>query len=215
MMLLKTYGQTPLILSFIVSCALAAVCCRVSTVRAAEAVSANEGAKTQRAILPFFVFDEKGGANNHYIASGWMGNAGGIKVDEACTNNPYAGKTCLRFEYTAADDWGGIAWQDPANDWGDLPGGWNLTGARKLKFWARGEQGGETVSFKFGVLGEDKKYSDSATGALNDLKLTKEWKEYTIDLEGKDLTRIKTGFIWSLTGQRSAVVFFLDYIRFE
>lgn len=165
--------------------------------------------------LPFIVFDEKGSTNNHYAPSGWMGNVKGIKADDGCTNNPHTGKTCLRYEYTAADDWGGIVWQDPGNDWGDQPGGWNLTGAKALKFWARGEQGGEAVSFKFGVLGADKKYSDSAMGAVNDLKLSKEWKEYSISLEGKDLTRIKTGFVWSLAGQGRPVIFFLDDIRFE
>ena len=111
--------------------------------------------------------------------------------------------------------WAGIVWQDPANDWGDQPGGFNLTGAKKLKFWARGDKGGESVSFKFGVLGTDKKYSDSATGAINDLKLTKEWTEYSIDLAGKDLARIKTGFVWTVDGQGSPVVFFLDDIRLE
>jgi hypothetical protein len=36
-----------------------------------------------------------------------------------------------------------------------------------------------------------------------------------IDLEGKDLTRIKTGFVWTLAGQGAPVVFYLDDIRFE
>jgi len=30
-----------------------------------------------------------------------------------------------------------------------------------------------------------------------------------------DLTRIKTGFVWSLTGQGSPAVFFVDDLRFE
>jgi len=165
--------------------------------------------------LPFVVYDEKGSANNHYIPSGWMGNAKGTKMEDGCTNNPQAGKTCLRVEYSAPGEWAGIVWQDPANDWGDQPGGWNLTGAKKLKFWARGEKGGETVSFKFGILGSDKKHSDSATGETGEVKLTNEWQQYSIDLAGNDLTRIKTGFVWSLTGQGSPAVFFLDDLRFE
>jgi hypothetical protein len=165
--------------------------------------------------LPFTVYDDKGGANNHFISSGWMGNAKDTKLDEGCTVNPHSGPTCLRVEYSAPANWAGIVWQDPANDWGDLPGGYNLTGAKKIKFWARGEKGGETVAFKFGVLAADKKFADSASGDISDVKLTNEWKEYTIDLAGKDLTRIKTGFVWSLAGQGSPVVFFLDDIRYE
>lgn len=194
--------------------ALAALGAATLTVLA-ESTPAPKETATKAVKLPFFVFDERGSTNNHYIPSGWMGNAKGITADENCTNNPHAGKTCLRYAYNGSDDWGGVAWQDPANDWGDLAGGWNLTGAKQLKFWARGEKGGETVSFKFGILGADKKFSDSSTGAINDVKLTKEWAEYTIDLSGKDLSRIKSGFVWSVAGQGAPVVFYLDDIRFE
>jgi hypothetical protein len=57
------------------------------------------------------------------------------------------------WNINAADQWGGVVWQHPANDWGDANGGFNLTGAKKLTFWARGEKGGEKVSFEFGLLG--------------------------------------------------------------
>ncbi len=190
-------------------CVLAGLCASVQPIRA-EDTSAAKAVK-----LPFTVFDEKGSANNHYIPSGWMGNAKATKLDDGCTTNPHGGKTCLKVEYTATDNWAGIVWQDPANDWGDQAGGWNLTGAKKLKFWARGEKGDEVVSFKFGILGSDKKFSDSAKGEMADIKLTKDWTEYSIDLAGKDLTRIKTGFCWSLAGQSSPAVFYLDDIRFE
>lgn len=190
-------------------CVLAGLGAGVQTIRAGDA-PVGKGVK-----LPFIVFEEKDSTNNHYAPSGWMGNAKDTKMDDGYDTRPHSGKTCLRFEYNEPGEWAGVVWQDPVNDWGDQPGGWNLTGAKKLKFWARGDKGGETVSFKFGVLGLDKKYSDSATGAINDIKLTKEWKAYAIDLEGKDLTRIKSGFVWTLRGQNAPVVFFLDDIRFE
>lgn len=165
--------------------------------------------------LPFVVYDEKGSPNNHFFASGWMGNPSAITADEGCTNQPHSGLTCARFEYHAPAQWGGVVWQDPANDWGDLTGGYNLTGAHKLSFWARGDHGGETVHFKFGVLGADKKFPDSATGETEDLVLTPAWKAYSMDLTGRDLSRIKTGFVWTLTGQGHPVVFYLDDIRYE
>jgi len=199
---------------FVAGSAFAALCACALTALAESPPAVKE--TTMKPVkLPFIVFEERGSTNNHYVPSGWMGNAKGITADENCTSNPHTGKTCLRYAYSGTDDWGGVAWQDPANDWGEQPGGWNLTGARQLKFWARGEKGGETVSFKFGILGADKKYSDTSMGAVNDVKLTKEWAEYTIDLSGKDLSRIKTGFVWSVAGQGSPVVFFLDDIRFE
>ena len=194
---------------------LAAGCALVGLYAGSPMLGADGAPPAKAVTLPFTVFEEQGSTNNHYVASGWMGNTKGLKLDEGCAAQPHGGKTCLRLEYTEPAEWGGIVWLDPANDWGDQPGGWNLTGAKQLKFWARGEKGGETVDFKFGVLGADKKFPDSATGALNEVKLTKEWKEYTIDLTAKDLAHIKTGFVWTVAGQGVPVVFFLDDIRFE
>jgi hypothetical protein len=47
------------------------------------------------------------------------------------------------------------------------------------------------------------------------VKLTSDWREYSLDLSGKDLTRIKTGFCWVAAGQGAPVTFFLDDIRYE
>jgi hypothetical protein len=63
--------------------------------------------------------------------------------------------------------------------------------------------------------GRDKRYFDTASGKIDKATLTKEWKEYTIDLGDKDLTRIKTGFGFSLAGQGGPVTSYLDDIRFE
>ena len=200
-------NKQPLVLGLAAVCALAGLCASLQPLHAADAA--------QPVKLPFTVYDDKGSANNHYIPSGWMGNTAAVKMDDGCTDNPHGGKTCLRFEYSASDNWAGVVWQDPANDWGDQAGGYNLTGAKKLSFWARGDKGGETVTVKFGIIGSDKKFSDSGHGETPELKLTKEWKEYTIDLAGKDLTRIKSGFVWSLAGQGSPVVFYQDDIQFQ
>ena len=45
--------------------------------------------------------------------------------------------------------------------------------------------------------------------------LTAQWKEYEFDLQGADLTRIKTPFFWSAAGQGKPLKFFLDDIVFE
>ncbi len=123
-------------------------------------------ADAPKANLPLAVYDEAGGPLP-YIPSGYMGNTAAIKMTDNTTDNPHSGKTCLKVQYTAGDNWGGVVWQSPANDWeGAQPGGWNLTGAKKLSFWARGEKGGESVSFSFGLIGADKKYHDTAKGEL-------------------------------------------------
>lgn len=167
------------------------------------------GAK--KASLPFEVLGE-GGAPP-FSPSGFMGDTGNIKMTES-KDNPHSGTVCTKAEYTAGGGWGGVVWQSPANDWGDLPGGFNLTGAKKLSFWARGDKGGEKVSFSFGIL-DKPRYADSAKGEIKDLTLSKDWKQYSIDLAGKDLSQIKTGFCWTLASQGAPVAFYLDDIKFE
>jgi hypothetical protein len=152
--------------------------------------------------------------NTPYTPSGWMGNTSAIGFNDQCAESPHSGSTCIKLEYKAPDKWAGIAWQDPPNDWGDRDGGHNLTGAAKLTFWARGRTGGEKVDFYFGAIKSPKPFFDTDTGKIT-TTLTADWKQYTIDLSGKDLTRIKTGFGWSLAGQGRPVTFYLDDIRYE
>lgn len=149
-----------------------------------------------------------------YVWSGWMGKLDAIKMDEKSTDQPHSGATCMKCEFRSGDNFGGIVWQNPANDWGDAPGGFNLTGAKKLTFWARGEKGGEQVEFQYGVLGKDKKFPDTDHGSMN-VTLTKDWKQYEFDLTGKDLSDIKTGFCWVVKGQGAPVAFYLDDVRYE
>lgn len=149
-----------------------------------------------------------------FIPSGWMGNAQAIGMEEDCTTNPHSGQHCLKVTFSKGDDWGSVAWQHPANDWGDLPGGYDVTGAESLTFWARGENGGEKVVFGYGMLGIEKKYHDSSKGDI-EVTLTPDWKEYSISLEERELTRIKSGFIWRLAGQGKPVTFYLDDIEYR
>ncbi len=167
------------------------------------------------ATLPFTVYAEAGQPGLVFIPSGYMGNYAAVKADENYTIKPHSGKTCMQWQYTAKKDWAGVVWQSPANDWGDKEGGKNLTGATKLTFWARGEKGGETVTFLCGIINKDKPFYDTAQAKLDKAGLTTEWKQYTIDLKGKDLSHIKTGFGWTLAADGEPITFYLDDIRYE
>ena len=176
---------------------------------------ASAAAPARKAVLPLRLVSEPATRDTTYVPAGWMGNAAAIKMDEASKDNPHTGATCLKVTYAAPDNWGGVVWQSPAEDWGDKPGGLNLSAAKKLTFWARGENGGETVTFEFGILGKDKKYADSGTAKKEAVKLTKDWKPYAIDLSGVDMSRIKTGFAWIVGGQEKPVTFYLDDVSYE
>lgn len=149
-----------------------------------------------------------------FIPSGWMGNTTATTMEEDCTDNPRSGATCLRVRYDQTGDWAGVVWQHPANDWGELPGGYDLSSAERLVFWARGKEGGERVKFGLGLIGIEKKYHDSCK-AESEITLTRDWKQYAIELSEKELIRIKSGFVWSLAGQGKPIEFYLDDIQYE
>ena len=168
----------------------------------------------RKASLPLALFSDESSAAP-YVASGYMGNTGAIKMDTQWTGNPHAGKTCLKVDYTASDNWGGVVWQNPDNNWGEKAGGLDLTGAKNLTFWARGEKGSEVVSFSFGLIGSDKPFHDTGKGKLENVVLTKAWQQYTINVKDQDMSRIVTGFVWTLGSKGTPITFYLDDIKYE
>ena len=179
-------------------------------VEAAKSVSS-----AKSATLPLVVYDEPSRAALPYVPSGFMGNTKAIKMDEQWREHPHSGKTCVRVDYRESRDWGGVVWQNPANDWGDQPGGFDLSGAKRLTFWARGDRGGEVVSFEIGLLKRDKPFFDTDNAKLEAVKLGTTWKQYSIRLADKDLKRIKTGFSWVVAADGKPITFYLDDIRYE
>jgi hypothetical protein len=171
---------------------------------------------------PFYVYQDKA-SKNRYIPSGYMPTGECITIDDGWQYDVKEGKSCIRVIYDIACSkegrkWAGVFWQNPADNWGDRKGGYNLTGATKLVFWAKGEMGGERIEeFRIGGLGQGKLYTDSDTASIGPVILTNQWKEYTIDLRGKDLSYISGGFAWSASvdGNPHHCTFYLDNIRYE
>ncbi len=149
-----------------------------------------------------------------YAASGWMGDTDKMKLTLDSRENPKVGEHCVKIEFTEPAGWGGIVWQSPAGDWGDQPGGFDLAGAKKLSFWARGQEGGESAKFGFGIIEEDKTYFDTAR-VVSEISLTSEWKKYELPLEGKDLSRIKSGFYVVTESKGLPFEFYVDEVVVE
>lgn len=173
--------------------------------------------------FPFYVYADVDSLDNHFSPSGWMPATAGrdLKVETKNTVLPYSGKTCIRIEYkdNSKTGWAGIYWQQPASNWGGTPdAGYNLQGAKKLTFWARGEKGGETINeFKVGGISSGE-YIDSDTASVGPIQLSKDWKKYEIDLQGKDLSYIIGGFAWATNNEINnpeGIVFYLDEIKYE
>jgi exo-beta-1,3-glucanase (GH17 family) len=183
---------------------------------------------------PFVVYTDAASSQNHYYPTGMMGDTGDIHIDECWPGDAHSGTASIRAKYdaqgqgpsicdTATCNWAGVSWQDPANNWGDRPGGYNLTGARGVTFWAKGAVGGELISFKVGGVGCDTTapYRDSLCPARAldpaPIYLTNTWQLYTITLSSSlPLTRVVGGFLWSASHEDNpnGATFYLDDIQY-
>jgi len=170
----------------------------------------------------FYVYSDQDSENsNFFIPSGWMGDYADLKLDPGWEQDAYEGGTCIKITYSnrasSGARWAGMYWQNPANNWGTKENaGANLTGIKKLTFWARGEDGGERIEeFKMGGIAGP--YPDSATAGIGPVVLTSGWKQYTIHLKGKNLSHVIGGFAWSanLDNNPQGCTFYLDEIRYE
>jgi len=187
--------------------------------------------------FPFYVYKDATSGQNNFFPTGIMGDLNSSDVDNYCKESPYAGSTCVKIVYKKKPGrfyrWAGLYWQYPPNNWGNIPKGYDLTGATKLTFWARGKYGGEAIN-KFQVGGIAGKYRDSGIASIGPVTLSKKWKKYAIDLRRMDnsiiissedkecwpfmepLSRIIGGFCWAASLQdNKGITFYLDEIRFE
>jgi len=167
-----------------------------------------------RTPMPFYVYRD-GFEGMPWAPSGWMGSIESLTLDGAHADNPHTGKACIKMRFTGeVGSWVGVAWQHPANNWGEMEGGYDLTGATHLELWARGEYGVERMNIGVGLLESDKPHPDSGKTSVEGLVLKSEWQRYRIPLKKIDLSSIKTGFVVTLSGQRTSVNVYLDSIRF-
>lgn len=176
-----------------------------------------------RTNFPFYVYADSNSLDNHFIPSGWMPAtaARDLRLNTNWKNYPFSGDSSIRVEYKneSGTRWAGIYWQQPANNWGTVPNaGYNLQGASKLTFWARGDNGGEVINeFKVGGISSGE-YIDSDSVSIGPVQLSPEWKKYEIDLTGKDLSYVIGGFCWATNidvNNPEGIVFYLDEIAYE
>jgi hypothetical protein len=168
----------------------------------------------------FYVYTDANASPNHFAPSGWMGDYGDIVLDVNNHEDPADGADCLKVTYRARGaqgfHWAGMYWQEPANNWGHLKGGFDLTGTRYVTFWARGAQGGEQIS-EFKVGGIRGNNPDSTQVSIGPIVLSSDWKMYVIDLTGADLSKISGGFAWAASrfDNPDGMTFYLDEIRYQ
>lgn len=163
----------------------------------------------------------------NFTPSGWMGDTEDIKYDPKYkmdenyfdNNKNSVIKITYSGKGTQQNNFAGIYWQYPKNNWGQKPG-LDLTGYKFLTFKARGENGGEQAEFKIGgIENENEPYKDSIIPAISTGKITlsNQWKEYSLDLQDNDLSSIIGGFCWVTDKEMSpdGCTIYLDDIVFK
>jgi hypothetical protein len=188
----------------------------------------------------FDVYTDADAAGNHFVARGSIAKGDPkmvLPMNETCSIDPHEGMHCIECRFTpAAGPWSGWYFMngiltgnmtEPARNWGTYAdAGVNLSGASNLTFWARGAEGGEQVEFFAFDVGwnftrgvPEQPYPDSAPRqTTNVITLTPEWKEYSLDLQGEDLSYVLGGFGWVATSEANGganITFYLDDIVYE
>ncbi len=152
----------------------------------------------------------------NFALSGFMGDGEDLKVAGSYSDYLAEGFPTMKIQYSAQgkNGWAGAVWQNPANNWGTFDGGYNLSAAKNLAFWAKGDKGGEIVEFTAG--GAAANYPDSDSIATGPVVLNKEWTEYILPLTGKQLFYIATGFGFTVKQDLNpyGCVFYVDDVRY-
>ncbi len=196
---------------------------------ATATAQANRDATATAAVAPrspFNVYTDADDLGNHFIPSGFMGDFKDITLTENWTGNSHSGTTCIRVDYsgiaTQGNRWAGVYWQDPPNNWGTVPGGYDLSHFSKLSFWVRGQSGGEQIHFFVGGIQGPKGDSlqpsiYAVTADTNWITLTTSWQLVTINLKAQNLTYIIGAFGWSTNNDRNrqGATFYLDDIVYS
>ncbi len=181
-----------------------------------------------------FIYKDFADSENHYTQKSkiwWNDESLVFDMDENWRDDPYSGFSCIRCsQMIETDDWGGWMFLSgmlpegssvPVLNDGSTPEqGLDLSGVQELRFYARGENGDEQVSFftcGYGEADPRVAYPDSAgQHILGPVTLTQEWQEYVIDLSMEDMSYIALGFGYTVSsdGGTGKKVFYLDDIRF-
>lgn len=184
-----------------------------SSISVIDKNAANRKFLLPRAELPFYVYEDNG--NLPYVLSAYMGDYKTISVDLSNTETVKSGQTAIKIEFNGKNEWYGLGFVDPANDWGDILGGYDISGAETFSFWAKASYDNLKANIGFGLIEEgDKPFYDSSK-KLVELTLTNKWEKYSIKTKRLDLTSIRSGFVIFTSGQGMSHTIYIDEIVFE
>ncbi|MEQ9453429.1 MAG: tetratricopeptide repeat protein [Phycisphaeraceae bacterium] len=164
--------------------------------------------------LPVWVYDEPL-TQQIYAPSGHMGETQttNITIYARDESQPDRG-SFVRISLKPETSWAGIVWQDPPQNWGTRPGGFDLTAATRIVFDARSPQGHGLFTIGMGTRANDQHRAD--TGFIEEqFTATREWQTFYLDVSAIDRSRIFSGVVFVVSGTAEQVTIDLDRIRYE
>ncbi len=170
----------------------------------------------------FVVYRDADDGINHGVPSFFFSSTNTLFDDISITskhrNNCYSGRSCILFQYDdTVNTFGGVYFESyeeitalPPQTQGD---GFDLTGATTLRFYARGQNGGERVKFSALGIFDSPNISSSNPHEMTTkyITLSSAWQAYTIDVRGIDKSNIEG--LFAITAEDPVVVF-IDEIEF-
>lgn len=169
--------------------------------------------KVPKVDLPFIVYQD-GDLEQPYTPTGYMGNHEAIEVDLNHTENVHSGSSAIQIKYNSDKDWYGVGFVDPANDWGTILGGYDISGAKTFSFWAKASTTNVKATIGFGLIKNDKPYPDSSIKSI-EIELTTEWKKYSIKTKRLDLSCIRSGLVLFSSASIFSHEIYIDDVVFE
>lgn len=189
-----------------------------------QEVRANEvAAASAQDAASWYVYGDAESSQNHGFWSNVVPPDGHkmLRIELADRTWRTAGTTAIRLDIAFnGGRWCAIAVASAPGYWGERPGeGFDLRNARALSFRARGASGGERIRIKAAVAG-DQPFGDAAPLPIDSgwLQLSADWREYHIDTDGRDLSRVITPFALIANDKHNPggrLTVFLDDIRYE
>ena len=165
----------------------------------------------------FYVYNDYNSGGNHYYPSGIYNGDANIDIVDNYTFNPAFGCTCIKVEWNGLSGmdgwkWNGLMFQEPENNWVGSNGGYNLTGAGYLSFYAKSEEADLILKIIIG-------YPDDSSGEIIEyVQLNSSWTLYEFDLSTYDLSNICGGFAFFFTDildpDPDGCIFYLDEIKY-
>jgi len=168
----------------------------------------------------FPIYIEPNAGGNHGSPSGWWNGTANMTVETSWTELPHSGPACIRVAWDGRPGqdgglWNGFHFQAKEGDW-TCASCYDLSGATRLCFRARTDDPGLKIQVVAGYSRAQgcPEIVNAWVGPLD-----REWREFCIDLAGKDLACVAGlagfGFNDRNDPDPNGCVFYIDDIRYE